>query len=139
MSSVPQNRRQFLTTAGGLVLGGATLYGVEPFNRRGNPHLRLSCAAYSFRDDFSAPKGAPEGTKPRMDMYRFIDFCADNGCDGAELTSYYFPKDYSNDDFAKVRRHAHLRGISVSGTAVGNNFTLPPGQERNEDLASVKK
>jgi hypothetical protein len=49
--------------------------------------LRLSLAAYGFRDQFKPGK---EGTPARMDMYRFLDFCAEQRCDGAELTSYYF-------------------------------------------------
>lgn len=112
---------------------------IEPIARKGAPLLRLSCAAYSFRDDFVPPKGSPAGTRARIDMFDFLDYCADHRCEGAELTSYYFPKDAGPDYFAKVRRHAHLRGIGISGTAVGNVFTLPPGPKRDSEIASVKR
>jgi sugar phosphate isomerase/epimerase len=54
------------------------------------------------------------------------------------LTSYYFPEGVSDDELRAVRRHAFLRGVDVSGTAVGNDFTLPPGPKRDADIASVK-
>ena len=57
---------------------------IEPLNRKGKPRLRLSLAAYSFRDQFKDPK--------LMTLPRFIDMCADEGLEGTELTSYYFPK-----------------------------------------------
>ena len=38
----------------------------------------------------------------------------------------------------KTRRHAFLRGVAVSGTSVGNVFTLPRGEARDREIASVK-
>ena len=38
-----------------------------------------------------------------------------------------------------MRRHAFLRGVAISGTAVGNQFTLPKGPEREAQLAAVKR
>lgn len=73
-----------------------------------------------------------------MDMFRFVDYCAEQGCRGAELTSYYFPPNVTDEQLAQVRRHAHLRGITVTGTAVGNDFCHPPGAERDRQLALVK-
>ena len=74
-----------------------------------------------------------------MDMFRFVDFCADNGCAGAELTSYYFPKPVTDEYLAKVHRHAHLRGVAVSGSAIGNDFCHPAGTKRNEEIAQTKE
>jgi sugar phosphate isomerase/epimerase len=39
----------------------------------------------------------------------------------------------------KLKRHAFLRGINISGTAVGNTFTFPQGEKRDAQIASVKK
>ena len=72
-------------------------------------------------------------------MFRFVDFCADNGCAGAELTSYYFPKPVTDEYLAKVHRHAHLRGVAVSGSAIGNDFCHPAGTKRNEEIAQTKE
>lgn len=73
-----------------------------------------------------------------MDFFKFIDYCADHGCAGAELTSYYFPKDVTDATLLEVRRYAFLRGVAVSGTSVGNDFTRPPGPERDKQIADVK-
>jgi len=134
----PMNRRHFLGlgagTAGLLAIG--SLQAVEPFLRKGPAHLRLSLAAYGFRDQFKPGK---EGTPARMDMYRFLDFCAEQRCDGAELTSYYFEDKITDAELLRIRRHAHLRGMTISGTAVGNDFCLPEGPKRAETIASVKE
>lgn len=134
MSSL--NRRRFLAQSlGAAALAVLPAGAVEPFVRRGKSRLRLALAAYSFRDDFKAPA---DGSAARMDMFKFIDYCAEQGCDGAELTSYYFPDRVTDDYLAQVRRHAHLRGVSVSGTAVGNDFCHPPGDTRAKEIADVK-
>ena len=109
----------------------AVLRGVEPIARTGPARLRLGLAAYSFRDFFKDPQ--------RMDFMKFIDFCAAHGCDGAELTSYYFPADVTDEALLAVRRHAFLRGVSITGTAVGNTFALPDGPELDKQKASVKQ
>lgn len=135
------SRRGFLGATAGWVAAGAAM-AVEPFVRVGPPRLRLSLAAYSFRDEFRDHPGGIRtqgpGGRPVIDMQEFIDYCAAHGCDGAELTSYYFPKDVDDAYLLLVRRQAFLRGVSVSGTAVGNTFTLPDGERRKREVESVK-
>jgi sugar phosphate isomerase/epimerase len=135
-------RRDFLKTSvrGGLGLAGAGLLGplgvlaVEPLKRAGKPRLQLSLAAYSFREFFNHKDPAK-----RITLDDFVDYCADHGCVGAELTSYYFPKGFGNDYLIQLKRHAFLRGVAISGSAVGNNFALPKGPDRDEQIALVKK
>ncbi len=123
-------RRHFL--AGSAAIAATTIArAVEPFIRAGKPRFQLSLAAYSFRDFFKDPA--------KMDFFKFIDLCAEQGLAGAELTSYYFNKDVTDADLLKVRRHAFLRGVSVSGTAVGNTFALPDGPELDKEKAGVKQ
>jgi sugar phosphate isomerase/epimerase len=101
----------------------------------------LSLAAYSFRDFFiDTSKARPQepAAGKRLDLFGFLDFCAEHGCHGAELTSYYFPPDFTEEFLLKLRRHAFLRGLSVSGTAVGNTFTLPAGPKRDQQITMVK-
>jgi sugar phosphate isomerase/epimerase len=129
-------RRAFL---GSLVLSAAAVtFGraAEPFVRGGKSRLRLSLAAYSFRNDSQHGKDTFRGG---LDMFKFIDYCAEQGCDGAELTSYYFPQPLTDSHLADVRRHAHLRGVAISGTAVGNDFCHPAGEKRDHDIAHVKE
>ncbi|MEO7675691.1 MAG: sugar phosphate isomerase/epimerase family protein [Verrucomicrobiota bacterium] len=107
---------------------------IEPFQRGGKPRLLLSIAAYSFRDFFKSKDSAKE-----LSLFQFIDYCAEQGCQGAELTSYYFPQPLTDDFLLQIRRHCFLRGIEISGTACGNNFALPKGEKLTEQINSVKK
>lgn len=145
----PIHRRDFLKYSlsgsfGALALGGFSplATAVEPFKRAGSPRLLLSLAAYSFRQYFvhggEQRKGGADPDK-RIDLFQFIDYCADHGCEGTELTSYYFPPEITEDYLIKLKRHAFLRGIAISGTAVGNTFTVPKGERRDKEIASVKK
>lgn len=135
---VPVNRRRFFRAGAAAAAGlaGSTLPGaqaLEPLRRPGRCRLKLSLAAYSFRDQFNHPDPARRLTLPA-----FLDYCADHGCDGAELTSYYFPRQFDAVFLADLKRRAHLRGLALSGTAVGNNFALPDGPERDAQIALVK-
>jgi sugar phosphate isomerase/epimerase len=112
---------------------------MEPLRRPGPPRMRLSLAAYSFRQFFRDGGDANADESRRIDLFRFIDYCAEQGCDGAELTSYYFPKNVSSEFLLQVKRHAILRAMDISGTAVGNKFTLPVGEARDEQIADVKR
>jgi hypothetical protein len=79
-----------------------------------------------FGVDFKA------GVNNETDKY-FIDYCADQGCPGAELTSYFFPPDADETYMLGVKRHAYLRGVNICGTAIGNTFTHPPGEARDKE------
>ena len=137
-------QRQFIGLISASVMGALAIPGVSAGTLRkgGKPRLKLSLAAYSFREYFknsSHPqeKGVPQEKK--IDLFQFIDYCADQGVSGAELTSYYFPKDADDEFLLKVKRHAFLRGVELSGTAVGNSFTHPAGEKRNREIALVKQ
>jgi sugar phosphate isomerase/epimerase len=134
----PLSRRRFLHVTGLSLLASRTASAIEPFQRTGPPRLPLSLAAYSFREFFKDQRGKqnPSGT---LEMPGFIDFCAQHGCAGAELTSYFFPTNVSRDYLLQVRRHAWLRGVAISGTSVGNTFTHPAGPERDKEIALVKQ
>jgi sugar phosphate isomerase/epimerase len=138
-------RRKFFKTSV-LSLAAASLplswsaRGIEPFERTEPARLLLSLAAYSFRQSFrTGSGGAKAGAGPRtLDMFEFMDYCAEHGCVGSELTSYYFPSNPGREYFLRVRRHAFLRGLPISGTAVGNVFTGPRGDQRDQQLQMVK-
>lgn len=122
--------------------GGLTVTrGMEPIKRAGSARLPLGLAAYSFREFFGYMRGKVNPKAPAektIDMFQFIDFCADQGIPGAELTSYFFPPEADDAYFLKVRRHAFLRGVTVSGTAVGNNFARAKGPELAAEIADTK-
>ena len=148
MGAMNFNKRDFLKTVGAVSatagLGVALpvcLPAASPVHRKGRPRLKLSLAAYSFRDYFNTATHAqnrPADAKS-IDMHDFIDYCADHNLDGAELTSYYLDPQISRSELTALKRHAFLRGIAISGTAVGNVFTLPKGTKRDSQIAHVKK
>lgn len=72
-------------------------------------------------------------------MLDFVDYCAEQECLGAEVTSYYFPQDVHDEFLLRLKRHAFVRGVELSGTAVGNTFTVPEGPRRASEIAGVKK
>jgi sugar phosphate isomerase/epimerase len=114
----------------------------ESLPRKGPSRMKLSLAAYSFRNYFKdrahkRDDKAPAG--PDMDLFGFIDFCAAHHCDAAELTSYYFPANTDKAFLLKLKRHAFLRGVQISGSAVGNTFTNPAGPARDKEMETVKK
>jgi sugar phosphate isomerase/epimerase len=141
----PSDRRDFFKQAAALALGaaGAGLVSerragaVPPLGRTRPSLMKLSLAAYSFRDFLQPKKGSTD--KAPMTLFDFIDYCADRRLDGTELTSYYFPNPIPEEYFAEIKRRAHLLGLAVSGTAIANVFTLPPGPERQKQIDYVKR
>lgn len=133
--SRPTSRRRFLSQSlAGLSLAGAGVhrsFAHGPIERQGAPNLRTSLAAYSFRDTFR--------NSDKLDMLGFIDYCADHQLDGTELTSYFFPEGFDETYLLRLKQRAFLRGIAISGTAVGNNFALPKGAELDGQIADVKR
>lgn len=102
--------------------------------------MHLALAAYSFKNHFAYSKGKaqePHGGK-EIDMFGFIDYCAENRC-GAELTSYFFPPEADAAYFARIKRYAFLNGVPIVGTAIGNNFTVPSGEKLEQEIADAKK
>ncbi|MEM9825331.1 MAG: sugar phosphate isomerase/epimerase family protein [Planctomycetota bacterium] len=130
------HRRQFLhrslAFAGTGTLAIATLpvtQAVDPIDRAGGAKFRYSLAAYSLRKYFAFMKGKPkqpQGDGPPLNMHGFIDYCREQGFDAAELTSYFFDAPVTDDTLRDLKRHAFLSGVAVTGTAIGNNFTLAP-------------
>jgi len=141
MKSSTLTRRQFLgrSIAAGIALGGVgalapAVAAREPIRRKGGPRLRVSVAAYSFRNYFNHADPAK-----RITLFDFVDFCADQGCAGTELTSYYFPKEFGHDYLLELKNRVFLRGLANSGTSVGNNFARPDGAELDREIAHVKQ
>lgn len=125
-------KRGLLTAAAGLsALAGKAARAIPPLGRTRPSHLKLSIAAYSYRDLLTAKP-------PRMDMFDFANLAADMGLDAIEPTSYYFPKDVTNDYLHRLKQHAFGLGLDISSTAIGNNFCFPPGPKRDEQLALTR-
>jgi sugar phosphate isomerase/epimerase len=120
-----------LAVAGGPLVLARPAAAVGPIGRTRPSHLKLSLAAYSFRDFLSGPNKS-------MDLFDFINLAADLGLDAVEPTSYYFPEAVSADYLHRLKQHAFLLGLDISGTAVMNDFCLPPGPEADKELDHVR-
>ncbi|TWU10318.1 Xylose isomerase-like TIM barrel [Novipirellula galeiformis] len=109
----------------------------EPIARTGPPRFQLGLAAYSFRSYFSfTRKGAqtPATGGAAMDMGAFLNYCAVHGFDAAELTSYFFEPNPTADYFLELKRKAFERGVAISGTAIGNDFTVGKGPKLERQI-----
>lgn len=139
----PTSRRGFLAgTAAALAVPAALRFGSsvnaaplgQPIGRTRPSHLKLSIAAYSYRDYLVGSNG----NKPKIDLFDFLNLAADMGVDAVELTSYYFPEGFDAEFVHRLKVHAFKLGLDVSGTSVGNNFCLPEGPERDKTIQLVK-
>jgi sugar phosphate isomerase/epimerase len=125
------SRRDFLRTTA-VSLGLSPLAGaIDPIKRpSGKPELKLSLAAYSFRDALNLKK-------PTMTLFEFIDFAAELPLDAVELTSYYFAET-TEEYLDKLKAHAAKRKLAISGVPVGNTFTLKDDSKRAAQVQLVK-
>jgi len=138
------DRRQFLLAAGAAATASSANWNqaaaTEPFPRKGPPRFSIGLAAYSFRNYFSFMKGkakAPADRNKAIDMLGFMDFCVTHGFDAAELTSYFFPPEADRGYFLELKRQAFLRGLTISGTAIGNNFTRGAGKQLDREIEAA--
>ncbi len=106
---------------------------IEPFVRQSPSSLRVSLAAYSFRKYLTSKAG------DKMDLFGFVDWCHAHGVPGAELTSYYFPEDVTNDYLLKLKRHCHLKGVTITGGAIRNDFCSADDESIRRDLEHTKQ
>ena len=135
-------RRHFLTGIGAAAaaqsLTSLPARAADPPVRNRTPFLKLSLAAYSFNRLF-ARRGTPEQiAAAQMTLEKFIDYCAEQGLGATELTGYYFPKDVTTEYLLSLRERTHRLGLDISGTAIGNDFCLPEGEKREQQLADCR-
>jgi sugar phosphate isomerase/epimerase len=132
------SRRDFINSSLAAIAAGLAasdtrnVHAIEPIGRTPGAHFKFSLAAYSYRDLLQAKP-------PRVTLEDFIDDCAKFGLEGTELTSYYFPDDPAPEYFRQLKAAAFRRGLDISGTAVGNDFCVPPGERRTREIAHVKR
>lgn len=125
-------RRQFLKTlaAGALLLSPATAFPVERY-QRGSGHIKdVGLTTYSLRSRMRYVRGRE--TDGDMEIVDFLEHCAANGIDTAELTAYYFKPDVKKSELHDIRRRAHLLGIDLAAGAIGNNFSHRPKSSEAE-------
>jgi sugar phosphate isomerase/epimerase len=130
-------RRRFLqaglVAVAGMSFPESPAAAIEPVRRNGKSHIRLSIAAYSFRQYLSLNIKP----KPPMTLDDFVDLAAEMNLDAIEPTAYYFA-DTSPEYLAHLKGKCTRLGLDISGTAVGNNFCTPNPSKLREEIQSVK-
>jgi sugar phosphate isomerase/epimerase len=129
-------RRSFLRAAlaaGASGIAAESASAIEPIRRTGRPRIRLSLAAYSFRQALDLRR-----KPPAMTLEQFIDMAATLPLDAVELTAYYFPET-GERYLARLKGRCSRLGLDISGTAVGNNFCTRDGSRLKEQIAHVKR
>jgi sugar phosphate isomerase/epimerase len=94
--------------------------------------IRLALNAYSFNEPLSA------GTMVLADV---VEYCSVHGIDALDATGYYFSgyPTVPNDAYLySLKRAAFLRGVSITGTGVRNDFAVPDAATRRRDVQMVK-
>ena len=135
-------RRDFsraIAAAAALAPASRASAAMDPVVRRGAPRMKLSLAAYSFRSYLTDYRRGGSPKPGAMTLEDFVDLCAQYPLDGVELTSYYVPEPLPEAHLQGLRRRAFLQGLTVSGTAIGNTFTHPPGAKRDEQMAYTRQ
>jgi len=132
---IAPSRRDLIRAAGGaglLALSGDVRAADGPPQRVGKPRVRAGIAAYSYRDRLTGK------AKPDMTLPDFVRTAAEAGWDGVELTSYYFPSPIPSSYIADLKRLCFVLGMQVSASSVGNVFTHPAGEAREQEIAKAK-
>jgi sugar phosphate isomerase/epimerase len=141
------NRRGFLKSAALLSLAArlgvpSASAAVEPVKRVGGPSLKVSLNAYSFAKLLNDQL---QGRGPGISLFDFAEFCAQQNFDGLDATGYYFPGYEKNgpgvptDKFIfEFKRRVFDLGLGISGTGVGNNFTVADPAARAKDVQRIK-
>ena len=101
--------------------------------------MKLSLAAYSFNRMLPRRGTAEQIAAAKMKLEDFIDYCAELGIEGTELTGYYFPKTITPQYLASIKQRTFRAGLDISGTAIGNDFCLPDGKARDAQLAMCRE
>jgi sugar phosphate isomerase/epimerase len=136
------SRRSLLTAAAGLTASLAApqnpALAMQPVKRSAGPRMKLSLAAYSFRDYMASSRGGkvtpPKNKDRNLDLLTWVDWCATQDLDGVELTSYYFPAQVTHEFLMELKRRCCVNGLDITSGAIANKFTLPAGPKLDEQF-----
>ncbi len=131
------NRRRFLH--GSVLSIPTTGFARQPIPRTGQANLQLSLAAYSFRPLYKWMKGRPNKGNGAMTLTQFVDYCAEHQIPAAEITTYFFEPEVTTESLLNLRLHAQNRGVALSGTAIGNKFSVERGPALDKEIAHSKR
>jgi sugar phosphate isomerase/epimerase len=124
-------RRAFLQAATGLAALPAA-FGQTKVSRLAGSRVRIALNCYSF------DRPLRDGSMTLPDVVRY---CARHGIEALDATGYYFPG-YPNapaDEYLRnLKREAFVNGVTIFGTGVRNDFTVPDAAARRDSVQLVK-
>lgn len=125
------NRRDFFK-AGAVLAGAAAIpsAAAAPAPKAAVAPYKLSVAAYSCRKFLNLKN-------PTMTLGEFIDQCYEWGVEGTELTQYFFKQPITHGYIMGLKRRALKQGLDITGTPIGNRFTLPAGEKRDREIKKM--
>jgi sugar phosphate isomerase/epimerase len=125
-------RRTFLAALPAAAIRPRAAFAIGEVKRVKGSHIRIGLNAYSFNRPLTA------GTMTLDDV---VDYCAEHDIDGLDATGYYFPgypKVPADAYIYALKRKAYMNGVTISGTGVRNDFTLPDAAKRQAEIQLVK-
>lgn len=129
------NRRTFLASLTSLpIFAGALKPSIsEASHRRVANRLKTSLNFFSFNEPL---------TKGTITLDEALDFCAETGFEGVDITGYYFkgyPAVPPDDYIFHIKRKVFGLGMEISGTGVRNDFTFADNSKRQAEVDLVKR
>lgn len=128
--AAPSRRAVFLSALG--VTAFPTAVAQPKVARLAGTRVRIALNAYSF--DRLLRDGS-------ITLSGLVRYCAEQGIDALDATGYYFPgyPKVPPDDFLRnLKREAFIHGVTILGTGVRNDFSIPDAAARRESLQLVK-
>jgi len=131
-------RRRFLTRSIGIAAVSALSAGPKPalavelLKRIPGTKIKIALNSYSFNRPLTAGK---------MTLDDVIDYCALHDIEGVDTTGYYFPgypKVPTDEYIYNLKKRAYVNGVTINGTGVRNDFTLPDSSKRQGEIQLVK-
>ncbi|MCC6860209.1 MAG: sugar phosphate isomerase/epimerase [Bryobacterales bacterium] len=95
--------------------------------------VRIGLNAYSFDRPLRAGS---------MTLFDVVRFCAEQGIGGLDATGYYFPgypKTPAPGYVRNLKREAFVNGVTIFGTGVRNDFSIPDAAARRNEVRLVKE
>ena len=106
----------------------------------GEPDIGSDLAAYSLRDYFSFMKGKRQaaGRLGQSDRYgRISGLLRQPRIRSGRIDQLFLSARRRRVYFLELKRQAFFRGLTISGTAIGNNFTQGAGEKMEPEIQAA--
>jgi sugar phosphate isomerase/epimerase len=128
-----QRRDFLLRSVAASALTATPALAIDPIRRTGRSLIKLSLAAYSFRQALNVSR------KPRdMTFDGFIDLAASMPFEAVELTEYYF-SETTPRYLAGLKGRCTRLGLDVSGTAIRTDFCVNNAGRLKEQIDHCRR